>query len=289
MGWLDALIAALAAIGGGVVGAYASLRQTRETLRSDTALQREKLDADTDLSREAREYQQRRDAYDPMMAYVTWAKRVNLVRIEVVNRRRTAVAKFKTANVKDIKAEDVVALHAAYDNSGPTEWEERMIDAGPALKERFKILGSAYAFASTDVLEKFIQVDDSTERIEKAQVRMEKAIMDFPDPLGPEPSIHEVSVAAIQSLTSVGEMSEASFELLEATNQYTKVTDSLRDTVRAELDRIRSKVDDPVRPSAIATPPRRAGGRWRRKRGLPGDQDGKVAAEQAPAALEGRD
>jgi hypothetical protein len=228
-------------------------------------LQDKKVDADKDLSREAREYQQRRDAYVPMMAYVTWATRVNLVRIEVVNRRRTAVEKFKTANIQDIKAEDVVAMRAAYDNSGPTEWEQRMIDAAPALEDRFRILGSAYAFASKDVLDKFLQVDDSTERIEKAQVKLEKAIMDFPNPLGPEPSLHEVSVAAIRQIESVGEMSDASLELLDATKRYSKVTVSLRDTVRAELDRIRSEVDDPVGPLAIATPPNPPSGsvnRW---------------------------
>ena len=252
MEWLTALIAAVAAIAGGFVGAFASLRSNRETLRSDMMLQNKKVDADKDLAREAREYQQRRDAYDPMMAYVAWAMRVNLVRLEVVNRRRTAVQKFRTANVKDIKAEDVVANRAAYDNSGPTEWEQRMIDAGPTVENRFRILGSAYAFASKDVLDKFLQVDDSTERIEKAQVKMEKAMMEFPDPLGPEPSIHEVSVAAIRQLESVGEMSDASFELLNATERYTEVTASLRDTVRAELDRIRLEVDEPVRPLAIA-------------------------------------
>ena len=252
MGWLSALIAAVAAIAGGVVGAFASLRTTRETLKSDIKLQNKKVDADKDLSREAREYQQRRDAYVPMMTYVTWATRVNLVRIDVVNRRRTAVKEFKTANFQDIKAEDIVAMLAAYDNSGPTEWEQRIIDAAPALEDRFGILGSAYAFASKDVLDKFLQVDDSTERIEKAQVKLEKAIMDFPNPLGPEPSLDELHAAALRQIGSVGEMSDASFELLDATKRYTEVTVSLRDTVRAELDRIRSEVDDPVRPVAVA-------------------------------------
>jgi hypothetical protein len=252
MEWLTALIAAVAAIAGGFVGAFASLRSNRETLRSDMMLQNKKVDADKDLAREAREYQQRRDAYDPMMAYVTWATRVNAVRIEVVNRRRTAVEKFKTANIQNIKAEDVVAHRAAYDNSGPTEWEQRMIDAGPTVEDRFRILGSAYAFASKEVLEKFLQVDESTERIEKAQVRLEKAMMDFPDPLGPEPSIHEVSVAAIRQIESAGEMIGPTRELVDATIRYTNVTESLRDTVRAELDRIRLEVDEPVRPLAVA-------------------------------------
>ena len=81
MGWPDTLIAAAAAIGGGVIGAYASLLQMKATLKSDKELQDDQLVADKELSREEREHQQRRDAYVPMMEYVTWAKRVNPVRI----------------------------------------------------------------------------------------------------------------------------------------------------------------------------------------------------------------
>jgi hypothetical protein len=243
MGWPDTLIAAAAAIGGGVIGGYASLYQTRVTLRSDKMLQDDQLVADKNLSREEREHQQRREAYAPMMEYVTWAKRVNEVRTRVVDRRATAVGEVRPANIKDMTAEAAVAMRAAYDNNGPTEWEQETIGAGPTPQDRFRILGLATAFASEDVLTRFLQLVDGTERIEKAVVSLEKALMDYPGPLGPEPSIHEESVAAHRQIDSSWNTFKAGQELLDATKLYSEVVASVEDAVRAELAWIRHKVE----------------------------------------------
>lgn len=243
MGWPDTLIGAAAAIVGGGIGAYVSLYQTRQILRSDRKLQGEKLDADKDLSREAREYQQRRDAYVPMMEYISWAMRVNQVRTEVVDRRSNAVQQVRPANIQNMTAAAAVAMRNAYDNNGPTKWEQETIDAGPTPAERFRILGLVTTFASEDVLDRFLRVVDSTERIEKAYGSLEKALMDFPGPLGPNPSPSQVSAAAKQQIESASNTFFAGQELLAATKQYSDVVASVRDTARAELDRIRSEVE----------------------------------------------
>jgi hypothetical protein len=242
MGWPDTLIAAAAAIGGGVIGAYASLLQMRATLKSDKKLQDDQLVAAMDLSREEREHQQRRDAYVPMMEYVTWAKRVNQVRTEAVNRRAHAVREVRPDNIKDMTAEAAVAMRAAYDKNGPTEWERETIAAGPTPQDRFRILGLVTAFASEDVLTKFLTLVDGTERIEKAIVSLEKALMDYPGPLGSEPSIHETAVAAEWQINSAWNTAKAGFELLDATKLYSGVVASVEDTAREELARIRSEV-----------------------------------------------
>ena len=241
MGWPDTLIAAAAAIGGGVIGAYASLYQVRVTLKSDKELQDDQLVADKNLSREEREHQQRRDAYVPMMEYVTWAKRVNLVRTEVVDRRTTAVGEVRPANIQEMTAAAAAAMRAAYDNNGPTKWEQQTIDAGPTPKDRFKILGLVTAFASEDVLTKFLQLVDSTERIEKAVVSVEKTLMDYPGPLGPEPSQDEQHAAQTGQINSAWNNAKAVSELLKATKLYSEVVASVEDTARAELARIRSE------------------------------------------------
>jgi hypothetical protein len=242
MGWPDTLIAGAAAIGGGVIGAYASLYQTRVTLRSDKELQNDKLVADKDLSREEREHQQRREAYVPMMEYITWAKRVNEVRTGVVNRRANAVRDVRPDNINDMTPEAAVAMRAAYDNNGPTEWEQQTISAGPTPKDRFKILGVVTVFASENVLNKFLRVVDGTERIEKAVVRLEQALMDYPGPLGPDPSMSEVTAAARQQIDSAWNTAKAGFELLDATKLYSEVVASVEDTARAELALIRPEI-----------------------------------------------
>src|SRR5262249_3016426 len=152
--------------------------------------------------REEREHQQRREAYAPMMGYVTWAKRVNEVRTSVVDRRATAGGEVRPTNVTNMTAEAAVAMRAADDNNGPTKWEQETEDGGPTPQDRFRVLGLATAFASEDVLTRFLQLVDGTERIEKAVVSLEKALMDYPGPLGPEPSPHEVNTAALQQIDS---------------------------------------------------------------------------------------
>ena len=74
-----------------------------------------------DLSREEREHQQCRDAYIPMMEYVAWAKRVNLVRTELAVRRDTAVGEVRPYKIEDMTPEAAAAMRAAFDNNGPTE------------------------------------------------------------------------------------------------------------------------------------------------------------------------
>jgi len=243
MGWPDALIGAAAAVGGGALGAWVSLRQTREALNSDRELQRQKQDADEALSRELRQYQQRRDAYVPMMKYVTWAARVNQVRTEVIDRRVAAVQEVRPANVLDMTAEAGAAMRAAYESNGPTAWEQGMIDAGPTAEDRFAVLGLVNAFASNDVLDGFLSVVDGTERIEKAYVRVEKGIMNYPGPLGSDPSVSEVSEAAKSQIAWSAELFDASMELVDATKKYSAVVVNLRDTARTELDQIRVRAE----------------------------------------------
>jgi hypothetical protein len=254
MGWPDTLIAAAAAIGGAVIGGFASLHATRVTLKSDKKLQDDQLVAGKDLSREEREHQQRREAYAPMMTYVTWAKRVNAVRTEVAERRATAVGEVRPSNINDMTGKAAVAMRAAYDKNGPTEWEQETISAGPTPKDRFTILGLVTAFASEDVLARFLQLVDGTERIEKAVVSLEKALMDYPGPLGPEPSIPEVADAARRQIDSAWNTAKAGFELLDATKLYSQVVASVEDTARAELARIRPEVKPPL-PAADETAP----------------------------------
>jgi len=141
--------------------------------------------------------------------------------------------------------EAAAAMRAAYDNNGPTAWEQGAIDAGPTPKDRFKILGLVTAFASEDVLTRFLELVDGTERIEKAVVSLEKALMDYPGPLGSAPSIHEVSVAARRQIDSAWNTAEAGFELIEATRLYSEAVARVEDAARAELARIRSKVEPP--------------------------------------------
>lgn len=243
MGWPDTLITAAAAIGGGAIGAYVSLYVTKVTLKSAKELHDDQLIADKNLSREEQEHQQRREAYAPMMEYVTWAKHVNQVHAEVVNRRADAVKEVRPANIEDVTAETAVAMRAAYDNNGPTEWEQKTIDGGPTLQDRFKILGLASAFASEDVLTKFLQLVDGTERIERAVVSLETALMDYPGPLGPEPSTHEIAVAANRQIDSAWNTAKLGFELLDAMKLYSGVVGSVEDTIREELALIRSEVE----------------------------------------------
>ena len=243
MAWADTLIAAAAAFGSGTVGVYVSLRQTRETLTSNSTLQTKKLEADANVLREEREHQQRRDAYVPMMAYVEWSKRVNVVRADVADRRQAAMRDVMTGNVMNLTTEDALAMRAAYDNSGPTALEKKTIEAGPAEEDLFHTLGLVNAFASKDVLDKFLVIVDSTTRIEKVEVSLERAIRLFPNPLGPKPSISEVSAASRQQIESVKSQFDASLELLDATRRYAEVAAELRDRARAELDRIRPEVE----------------------------------------------
>jgi len=243
MGWPDALIGAAAAVGGGAIGAWVSLRQTRDALTGDRMLQREKQNAEEALSRELRQYEQRREAYIPMMKYVSWAQRVNQVRTEVIDRRMAAVQEARPANVLDMTTEAADAMRAAYENNGPTAWEQGTIDAGPTPEDRFTVLGLANAFASNDVLDGFLRVVDNTECIEKAYVRIEKAALNHPGPLAPDPSIAEVSTAAKLQIAWSAELFAASMELIDATKQYSAAVGSVRDTARLELDQIRAKAE----------------------------------------------
>ena len=251
MGWPDTLIAAAAAIIGGAIGAYASLRQTKAALKNAGELQDKKVIADENLSREEREHQQRRDAYAPMLTYVGWAMRVNLVRTEVAQRRANAVGEVRPADIRDMTAEAAVAILAAYDNNGPTELEQETIGAGPNPEYRFTILGLVTAFASKDVLDGFHQVVDGTEGIEKALFRQEKALRDFPGPLGPEPSISEVADAAKHQINSAWNIAQTGFALLDAAKLYSGAVASVIDTARAELDRIRPEVKPALPPPTV--------------------------------------
>jgi hypothetical protein len=178
-----------------------------------------------------------------MMGYIVWAKHVNLVHAEVVNRRSNAVGEVRPVSIDDMTAETAVAMRAAYDNSGPTEWEQRTIDGGPTPQDRFKILGLATVFASEDVLAGFLQLVDGTERIEKAFVSMEKALTDYPGPLGREPSIHERAVLSEQVINSAWNTARVGLELLDAMKLYSGVVASVEDAIRQELTPIRSEVE----------------------------------------------
>jgi hypothetical protein len=164
------------------------------------------------------------------------------VRTELAVRRDTAVGEVRPYKIEDMTPEAAAAMRAAFDNNGPTEWEQRTIGAGPAPQDMFKILGSVTAFASEDVLTKFLQLVDGTERMEKAIVSLEKALMDYPGPLGPEPSIHERNVVLERQINSAWNTAKAGSELLDATKLYSGVVASVEDTARAELARIRSEV-----------------------------------------------
>lgn len=242
MGWPDTLIAAAAGVGGGLIGAYASLRATRQTLRSDTELKEKELAAAKDLSREEQEYQQRRDAYVEVKAYVAWAKHVNEVRTAVVDRRYRAVVEVGVENIQNLTAEAAAAMLAAYDDNGPTKWEQETIDGGPTPQERFRTFGLVDAFASEDVRDKFLQVVDNTEKIEKAQVSLEKALMDFQGSVGSEPA-SSTAAATTQQIESANNASLATKELLAATKQYHDAVASVDKMVRAELNRIRFNVE----------------------------------------------
>jgi hypothetical protein len=135
-----------------------------------------------------------------------------------------------------------VAMRAAYDSNGPTAWEQETIGAGPTPEDRFRILGLVTAFASEDVLAKFLHLVDGPERIEKAIVSLEKALMDYPGPLGPEPSLSEASAAARRQIDSAWNTAKASLELLDTTKLYSGVVASVEDTARTELAQIRSEV-----------------------------------------------
>jgi hypothetical protein len=115
----DTLIAGAAAIGGGVIGARAILRQTTATLSSDKQLQAAKLQAEENLSRDARAHEQRRDAYVPMVTYVTWAMRVNQIRTNVNDRGASAAVELRPSNIQDMTAEVVAAMRVAFDNNRP--------------------------------------------------------------------------------------------------------------------------------------------------------------------------
>ncbi len=185
----------------------------------------------------------RRDAYGDMMTYINWAVRVNAVRATVVDRRRVAVEKVKATNIQNITSKGVIAAQAAFDKSGPTKWEQGVIDGGPTVKERFRILGLVDTFASSDVMDKFHQAGNATDDIEDASVRFEKALMDFPDPLGSNASVSEISAAAIRQINSAGDSFFAAQDLLRATEQFDEVVKSVRDTARAELAQIKSEVE----------------------------------------------
>jgi len=216
MAWPETLIAALAAFGSGAAGVAVSLRQTKATLLNESTLQRDRLKAEIDLSREVREHQLLRDAYAPMMSYVEWAKRVNAVRANVLDRTTTAFGEVRPTNVLDAKAEDVVATRAAIDNNSPTELEQKMINGSPTTVELFRILGLVDVVASGDVLNKFHVVIDSTAKIEEAQIRYEKALLDLPSPLGSEPSFDEVAAAARQQISSYTDALNASLRNLSS-------------------------------------------------------------------------
>jgi len=153
------------------------------------------------------------------------------------------VQEVRPADVRDMTAEAAAAMRAAYDSNGPTPWEQGTIDAGPTPEDRFAVLGLVNAFASHDVLDGFLRVVDGTERIEKAYVRVEKGIMNYRRPLGPDPSASEVTDAAKSQISWSAELFDASLELVDATKQYSAVVTSVRDTARAELDQIRDKAE----------------------------------------------
>jgi hypothetical protein len=235
MAWLDTLIGAGLALVSGGAGAGVSWVQTTRNRKSNEDLQSAMLRAKEKESLDLRQYQQRREAYPQIMTYVEWCLRVNLARMNVAERRKDALQKVTPTNVMSNTDEDVKAMRAAFDNSGPTEWEQRMIDARPQSEEMFRILGLADAFASTDVLDGFLHIVDSTETLEKVDMQYEKVLMDFPGPLGLEPEAHKVSDAAKQQIEWAVNLLEAAQRRLRAVRQYSEVASSVLATIRAEL------------------------------------------------------
>jgi hypothetical protein len=75
------------------------------------------------------------------MTYVEWCLRVNIVRMNVAERRADALQELMPTNVMSTTDTDVTAMRAAFDNSGPTEWEQGLIDAGPSRKKCSESLG----------------------------------------------------------------------------------------------------------------------------------------------------
>lgn len=67
--------------------------------------------------------------------------------------------------------------------------------------------------------------------------------MDYPGPLGPDPSIHERAVVGKQQIDSAWNTAKAGFELLDAMKLYTGAVASVEDTIRQELAPIRSEVE----------------------------------------------
>lgn len=63
----------------------------------------------------------------------------------------------------------------------------------------------------------------------------EEVLLDFPGPLGLDPELHEVSVAAKQQIAWAGNLFKAAQERLRAVRQYSEVASSVRATIRAEL------------------------------------------------------
>ena len=171
MAWGDTLVGAAAALVGGGIGAWASLKTTQKSLDSENDLQKVKMAEDKDLAREEREYGQRREAYAPMMKYLSWAIYVNRARTTVAQRRFDAVNAVQLMNVQDVTEEAVAKMQKAYDDSGPTPIEEEVLNAAPPADERFTTLGLVTAFGSEDVVSGFWRVISSTESVDEARIR----------------------------------------------------------------------------------------------------------------------
>lgn len=149
----SAAIAAGAALFGSAVTGYITLQGIHAKSKSDRDDLTRRLEHETAAARETREQERRQHAYTSLLAYVNLLRYFMKINFDVYRRETNAIAEVRT--VEGPFNAGSPAEKAALEAVGPTEEEQKDLDAGPTPKERAEIIARVDALASDEVRRQF--------------------------------------------------------------------------------------------------------------------------------------
>ena len=222
---------------------------TKRTLGHSSSELTTRLGDERDAAREEREQERLKEAYVTLLRYVFWLSDVNSISEKIVARQHSAITDLRGEQGAPKTSQDAASERDAFVSAGPTEQEQRRLDAGPTYEDNANTWALVKALASDPVLAAFEELMERDHTFSSKQSDVEAALLREPKSAtvaaavadsAASQQIRHTAEAATQNLKAAARLLATTSEMIDAGEKFDGAVKTLTDLVRAELKQARS-------------------------------------------------